>query len=191
MALRLGKQMKKTNSVLKQLIKEYNSLNCNKGPHPDKLDLESFNSDRSINITADTKRVLINLSETIERCNEELQLVKTEMICTIHFYKNRHEKLFSFHNESECGVIKSVILAEGLNLERQLLHLSNMFSDAVDTGQIPLSFHHLIGLAKPYFEIEIDSILNSIASDEVVLEETDLTDTDENTEQDDQSEEED
>lgn len=187
MALRLGRQLKKTNAVIKELIKEYNSSECAKVPNPEKIDFDLLKSNISADMTNDTKRVLINLSETVDRCDEEVFMVKTEMKCVFCFYKKQHERLFSFLSQSESGVLKSVLLSEGLHLEKRLIHLDAMFSGLINIGQIPLSFHHMIGLSEPYFERQIDTILSSLASDEIFLQEideADLYDTEENIEQD-------
>ncbi|KAK3601169.1 hypothetical protein CHS0354_019168 [Potamilus streckersoni] len=62
--------------------------------NPEILDFDTLKlSTTGTEVANEVKRVLIDLLETIDRCEEEIDMIKTEMNCTIKYYQKQHEDM--------------------------------------------------------------------------------------------------
>lgn len=173
-AIRLGKLLKKVNATLKRMLTEYNMEEGPKAPNPEILDFDTLKlSTTGTEVDDEVKRVLIDLLEMIDRCEEEIDMIKTEMNCTIKYYQKQHESVFKVFHNSVNSVDQSVLLSESLNIEKKMAYLREMFRGNIDIEHIPMNFHTVVQLTEPYLGEDIDEIILHLASDEIKLEEAD------------------
>ncbi|KAK3606466.1 hypothetical protein CHS0354_041413 [Potamilus streckersoni] len=166
---------KKVNTAVQHHLKEYNLLEGSKMPYPDKLDLDSLKSlEVPASVPEELQRLLINLYETKDRCEEEIELIACDMRSTNCFYMKQQEAVLSSFESAESDVHKAVLLLEGLNTERCILHQRNMSSNVSIVNEVPLHFHKKLQLDLPIVEQEILSILGNLVSDEYLLEQSDV-----------------
>ncbi|KAK3600201.1 hypothetical protein CHS0354_039308 [Potamilus streckersoni] len=159
---------KKVNTAVQHHLKEYNLLEGSKMPYPDKLDLDSLKSlEVPASVPEELQRLLINLYETKDRCEEEIELIACDM---------RSTNCFLYETTgSKSDVHRAVLLLEGLNTERCILHQRNMSSNVSIVNEVPLHFHKKLQLDLPIVEQEISgSILGNLVSDEYLLEQSDV-----------------
>ncbi|KAL3852865.1 hypothetical protein ACJMK2_016474 [Sinanodonta woodiana] len=91
-AIRLGRQLRKVNAAVQRHLKEYNLLEGSKMPYPEKLDLDSLKSlEVPAEVPEELKRVLIDLNETKERCEEEIELIACDIRSTHCFYMKQQD----------------------------------------------------------------------------------------------------
>ncbi|KAK3590574.1 hypothetical protein CHS0354_039706 [Potamilus streckersoni] len=165
---------KKVNTAVQHHLKEYNLLEGSKMPYPDKLDLDSLKSlEVPASVPEELQRLLINLYETKDRCEEEIELIACDMRSTNCFYMKQQEAVLSSFESAESDVHRAVLLLEGLNTERCILHQRNMSSNVSIVNEVPLHFHKKLQLDLPNVEQEIPSILGNLVSDEYLLEQLD------------------
>ncbi|KAK3605196.1 hypothetical protein CHS0354_013007 [Potamilus streckersoni] len=173
-AVRLGRQLQKVNTAVQHHLKEYNLLEGSKMPYPDKLDLDSLKSLEVLaSVPEELQRLLIDLYETKERCEEEIELIACDMRSTNCFYMKQQEAVLTSFERAESDVHRAVLLLEGLNIERCILHLRNMSSNVSIVNEVPLHFHKKLQLDLLSVEQEIPSILGNLVSDEYLLEQLD------------------
>ncbi|KAK3595890.1 hypothetical protein CHS0354_014722 [Potamilus streckersoni] len=95
-AVRLGRQLKKVNTAVQHHLKEKNLLEGSKMPYPDKLDLDSLKSLEFLaSVPEELQRLLIDLYETKESFEEEIELNACDMRNTNCFYMKQQEAVFS------------------------------------------------------------------------------------------------
>ncbi|KAL3859476.1 hypothetical protein ACJMK2_009696 [Sinanodonta woodiana] len=182
-AIRVGKLLKKVNATLKRMLAEYNMEEGPKAPYPEKLDFDTLKlGTTGPEVADDVKRVLIDLLETVDRCEEEIDMIKTEMNCIIKYYQKQHESVYKVFHNSVNRVDQSVLLSEGLNIEKKLAYLREMFKGRIDIEHIPLNFHTIVQVTEPYLGGDIDEIILHLASDEIKLEEADEDEIEDDTE---------
>ncbi|KAL3879880.1 hypothetical protein ACJMK2_032157, partial [Sinanodonta woodiana] len=173
-AIRLGRQLRKVNTAVQRHLKKYNLLEGSKMPYSEKLDLDSLKSlEVPAEVPEELERQLIDLNETKERCEEEIELIACDIRSTHCFYMKQQDAVLTSFERAESDVHRVVLLLEGLHVEIHILHLRNMFSNVCIGNEVPLHFHKKLEFDLPNDEQEIPSILGNLVSDENQLEQLD------------------
>ncbi|KAL3870395.1 hypothetical protein ACJMK2_038463 [Sinanodonta woodiana] len=94
-------------------------------PYPEKLEMESLKSLKVPAAVPEELKLLIDLNERKERC-EEIELIAGDIRSTHCFYMKQQDVELTSFEKAECDMHRIVLLLEGLNVERYFLHPRNV-----------------------------------------------------------------
>ena len=153
MAQRISRQITAQTNRLKQSVIKYNNLPVNiDSKLPAKIMLnEAYNVEAALwnhlqekehlvgngFVPAYVKRTLIDLSHRVSRCHEEVDLIKSEMKNTLHFYEAKVKILGdAIHQQpNDCTYdigVRGLLLRNKQAIEKKLAYLQDLFHKCAD-----------------------------------------------------------
>lgn len=151
MASRISRRISTVHQKLKKLIDKYNDLRCKilvetELPNTINWDIVAQSDEKhsADNIPGNVKRTAIDQSQLVDRCDEEVELVKMEMRNTYQFFRTIHELLMKKleqrpeNNQFNCGVA-TLLKSKLLFFELRLVQCYESFSSHVELLPPPLA----------------------------------------------------
>ena len=151
MAARISRQITAQTNQLKEAVVRYNSLYCSsEGKLPCKINLQdAYDVQSSLwNYLQDDdhlkgngyipvyiKRTLIDLKHRVDRSNEEISLIKEDMINVLHFYQKKRQHLMSTIAVQKTSTtydkgVKSLLLLKKQEVDNKLKGLCKAFKES-------------------------------------------------------------
>lgn len=189
-AVRLQKQIKSSNAGLKKTLILYNDVGEDSSPFPSTLSFDDikktdascfrlldadFDEHGASTVPQIVRRQAIDYQALITRAFEEQELIKTEMLSVINFYKHQHSVLNRVYNLPHDG-FTSIIIQDGIATEIKLMEFQNAFCSVIGDVDIPSSFIDLVGFYVPAVTSVVQEI---IEAEDIVVNQEEESESDE------------